>query len=42
MKDTERKKKIGGKKHFNAIDTGIKLEVADNFETLKGKINNVF
>ncbi|MGL5919023.1 MAG: hypothetical protein ACRCZQ_00765, partial [Bacteroidales bacterium] len=40
IKDTERKKIACGKKHFKAIDTGIKLETADNFETLKGKINS--
>lgn len=38
IKDTERKKIECGKKHFRAIDTGIRMELADNFDTLKGKI----
>ncbi len=41
IKDTERKKIECGMKHFKAIKTGIKMEYADNFDTLKGKINNV-
>lgn len=41
IKDTERKKIECGKKHFRALDTGVKMELADNFDTLKGKINSV-
>ena len=41
IKDTERKKIECGKKHFRAIETDIKMELADNFDTLVGKINNV-
>ena len=41
IKDTERKKIDCGKKHFRAIDTGIKMELADNFSTLCGKITSV-
>jgi len=38
IKDTEKKKIECGKKHFRAIDTGIRMELADNFDTLSGKI----
>ncbi len=41
IKDTERKKIECGKKHFKAIETSIKMELADNFDTLVGKINSV-
>lgn len=38
IKDTEKKKIECGKKHFRAIDTGVRMELADNFNTLSGKI----
>lgn len=38
IKDTEKKKIECGKKHFRAIDTGIRMELADNFDTLSSKI----
>jgi len=40
IKDTEKKKIECGKKHFRAIDTGIRMELADNFDTLSSKILN--
>jgi type III restriction enzyme len=40
IKPTERAKINCGKKHFAAIETGIKLELADTFETLQGKITS--
>lgn len=38
IKDTEKKKIECGRKHFSAIDTGVRMELADNFDTLSGKI----
>lgn len=38
IKDTEKKKIECGKKHFQAIDTGIKMELANNFDTLSNTI----
>ncbi|MEG2791328.1 MAG: hypothetical protein RSA98_07055, partial [Odoribacter sp.] len=38
VKDTEKKKIECGKEHFRAIDTGIRMELADNFDTLSNKI----
>lgn len=38
IKDTEKKKIECGKKHFRAINTGIKMELANNFDTLSNTI----
>jgi type III restriction enzyme len=38
IKRTERAKINCGKKHFAAINTGVKFELADSFDTLQGKI----
>lgn len=38
IRDIEKKKIECGKKHFRALDTGIRMELADNFDTLSGKI----
>lgn len=38
IKDTEKKKIECGKKHFQAIDMGIKMELANNFDTLSNTI----
>lgn len=40
IKPTERAKITCGKKHFAALETGIKLELADTFDTLQGKITS--
>ena len=40
IKPTERAKITCGKKHFDALETGIKLELADTFDTLQGKITS--
>jgi type III restriction enzyme len=40
IKLTERAKINCGKKHFAAINTGVKFEVADSFDTLQGKITS--
>lgn len=40
IKLTERAKINCGKKHFAAIDTGVKFELADTFDTLQGKITS--
>lgn len=40
VKLTEQAKISCGKKHFAAIDTGVKLELANTFDTLKGKISS--
>ncbi len=40
IKPTEKAKISCGKKHFEAIDTGVKLELADSFDTLVDKINS--
>ena len=41
VKDTELEKFECGKKHFRAIETDIQMKLADNFDTLVGKINSV-
>lgn len=40
IKPTERAKISCGKKHFAALETGIKFELADTFDTLQGKITS--
>ena len=40
IKQTERAKITCGKKHFAALETGVKLELADTFDTLKRKITS--